>query len=269
MLFFDATLQTPADNLALDEALLDWAELKSDQEPLQAEVFRLWEPAEPFVVLGRTSRLHEEVDVEACQKYGVPILRRSSGGATILAGPGCLMYAVVLSYEKRPHLRSIPEAHCFVLHKQQTALQTLVPSVTIAGTSDLVYDSNAGSSWTEAPNLSCPKENANEKQALRKFSGNSLRCKRTHLLYHGTVMYNFDLQLISQLLRRAPREPDYRNNRDHSQFIANLPATKTSIQFALQTAWPTDKLMVDWPKEQTEALVQRRYGQRDWTECFL
>ena len=32
--------------------------------------------------------------------------------------------------------------------------------------------------------------------APRKFSGNSLRVKRTHLLYHGTLLYAFDLALI-------------------------------------------------------------------------
>ena len=55
----------------------------------------------------------------------IPILRRSSGGAAIVAGPGCLMYAVVLSYEARPELRDISRAHAFVLDRLATCAQQL------------------------------------------------------------------------------------------------------------------------------------------------
>ncbi len=37
-------------------------------------------------------------------ELGIPVLRRASGGAAIVIGPGCLMYALVLSYELRPSL---------------------------------------------------------------------------------------------------------------------------------------------------------------------
>ena len=96
------TLETPADNLALDEALLDAAV----EGELPGEVLRLWEPASFFVVLGRSSPLGE-VHAAACRADGVPVLRRPSGGATVVAGPGCLMYAVVLDLDARPELRSV------------------------------------------------------------------------------------------------------------------------------------------------------------------
>ena len=94
MKYLDLSLSTPAENLALDEALLDEAE----QGRGPAEVLRLWEPLEPFVVVGRSSRLAVEVDMESCRAARTPVLRRCSGGAAVVTGPGCLMYAVVLSY---------------------------------------------------------------------------------------------------------------------------------------------------------------------------
>src|SRR5512146_2424258 len=96
------TLETPAANLALDEALLDAAV----EGQLPGEVLRLWEPAEFFVVLGRSSKV-AEVHAAACRQDNVAVLRRPSGGATILTGPGCLMYAVLLDAERRPELRSV------------------------------------------------------------------------------------------------------------------------------------------------------------------
>ena len=96
----DLTLPTPAENLALDEALLDEAEGAVQSR----ETLRLWEPGDPMVVVGRSSKIADEVRVEVCHARGIPILRRSSGGSAIVAGPGCLMYALVLNLEERPAL---------------------------------------------------------------------------------------------------------------------------------------------------------------------
>jgi lipoate-protein ligase A len=79
----ELTLDTPAENIALDEALLDEAEARGPE----AEYLRVWESRAPLVVLGRSSKA-EEVNLAACRERGMPVLRRSSGGAAIVAGPG-------------------------------------------------------------------------------------------------------------------------------------------------------------------------------------
>src|SRR5687767_14985795 len=106
MLMLNLTLDTPAENLALDEALL----LAAEESSRPREVVRIWEPGQTFVVIGSSSKHESETNAKACAAAGVPILRRPSGGAAIVTGPGCLMYAVVLSYEHHPHLAAIDEA---------------------------------------------------------------------------------------------------------------------------------------------------------------
>ena len=98
----DLTLPTPAENLACDEALLEWAE----EQDRDWEFLRLWESPQPVVVVGRSSRIALEVCGDACRERDIPILRRSSGGAAIVAGPGCLMYALVLN--PRPEAMTLP-----------------------------------------------------------------------------------------------------------------------------------------------------------------
>src|ERR1019366_3694638 len=73
----------------------------------------------------------------------------------------------------------------------------------------------------------------------RKFSGNSQRRKRTHLLFHGTFLLSFDLGLISKLLRHPAREPGYRARRTHAEFITNLDLAATAVKEALRQAWET------------------------------
>jgi len=235
MRLLDLTLPTPAENLALDEALLDAAEAGD----LADEVLRLWEFPQPAVVVGRSSRVADEVNVSACQAAGVPILRRSSGGAAIVAGPGCLMYSVVLPYDGRQHLRMIDQAHRHVLGIVARALQSLGIAAEHCGTSDLAIRD-------------------------RKFSGNSLRCKREHLLYHGTLLYNFDLQLIDRLLRMPPRVPDYRAGRPHATFVTNLAATRGDLAESLQRAFRATKELRTWPQECTSHLAASRYTQDAW-----
>ena len=186
MKLLDLTLPTPEANLAIDEALLNESENAALGEAGNyANTLRLWESPDTMVVIGRGSRRSVEANVPECERQGVPILRRCSGGTSVLAGPGCLMYAVVLSYEEHPELKSVDVTHQFVMKRMQQALLTLKPDVQFRGSSDLAIGE-------------------------RKISGNSLRCKRRHLLYHGTVLYDFPLEKISTLLGTPPRMPDYR-----------------------------------------------------------
>lgn len=236
------TLDTPAENVALDEALLDEAQAAGPH----AEYLRIWESTTPLVVLGRSSRAADEVDLAACRAYGIPALRRSSGGAAIVAGPGCLLYAVVLSYQLRPAARGIHQSHDYVLSHLVAALHPNAPNVAKAGTSDLVLLPAAAH---ELP---------------RKFSGNSLRIKRTHFLYHGTLLYDFDLALISTCLRTAPRQPAYRCEREHANFVTNLPLPSSTLIAALDAAWPTDGPASNWPQGRVRQLVHDRYRDSDW-----
>jgi lipoate-protein ligase A len=235
MKFLDLSLPTPAENLALDEVLLEQAE----QGRGASEVLRLWESTTPFVVAGRSSRVAVEVNLDACRDANVPVLRRCSGGAAVMAGPGCLMYGLVLSYRQRPSLRVLQQAHCFVLSALASALSTLLPGVVMVGTSDLA-------------------------RGDRKFSGNSLRCKREHLLYHGTILYQFQLDLISRLLGVPPRQPEYRRQRDHASFVDNFPATRDQLRTVIRDAWKAADTLETWPQQAVQELVATRYSQDSW-----
>src|ERR1700759_1895181 len=106
MNFLDLTFPTPAEKLAGDEALLDWFENHGGDGLL-----RFWEPGNYFVVVGYGNQVATEVDVPACEAEGVPILRRCSGGGTVLQGSGCLNYSLVLRIEENGPLVSIPSAN--------------------------------------------------------------------------------------------------------------------------------------------------------------
>lgn len=245
MYFSHHVLSTPAENLALEEAWLDMAEAGQ----WDAEILRLWQPESPLVVIGRGSRVAEEVNLPAAQAAKVPVLRRASGGAAVVAGPGCLMYAVLLSYQRRPHLRMLDHAHQEVMQTLTSALQPLCPELTWRGTCDLVI-----------PGLTPDNE-----RVYRKVSGNSLRCRREWLLYHGTLLLSMDLELIDRFLLHPPREPEYRQRRQHIDFVANLRLSPESVIDPLIHSWQADRSKCPpLPRERVDQLVSQRYANPDW-----
>ena len=237
MLLLDLTLPTPAENLALDEALLEEAE--EGRSP--GRILRLWESPDYAVVLGRSCRFRDESQWERCQAAGVPVLRRASGGGAVLLGPGCLVYTVLIPYADRPELQMIEQAHQYVLGRLVDALRPRLPELALQGTSDLTLGG-------------------------RKFSGNSLRCKRDHLLYHGTLLYDFALDKVGEWLGAPARQPDYRRNRSHIDFIRNLPLDAATLRASLIAAWSALERLPTWPESRTRQLVAERYSQDAWNQ---
>ena len=235
MTWLDLTLDTPAENLACDEALLDEAEHRGG-----SGVLRFWEPRHYFVVLGYGKTVQEEARMEACHEEGVPIQRRCSGGGTVLQGPGCLNYSLILPVDADPALNSITGANCFIMERQRAALSKLLGrSVAIEGHTDLAMDG-------------------------LKFSGNAQRRKRDWLLFHGTFLLDFDLARIERLLLPPPVQPAYRRQRQHRDFLTCLRVGAASVKGALTEAWNATEEPSMPPLARVQLLVDERYGRAAW-----
>jgi lipoate-protein ligase A len=233
MRWLDVTLASAAENLALDEALLLEAEAARG-----GEVLRLWEWPQAAVVLGSGCKLGDDVDDDACRADGVPVLRRSSGGGTVLLGQGCLCFSLVLSFTRSPELADIRPSYRVILARVTEALG--IPEVEQAGISDLAI-------------------------AGRKFSGNAQQRKRHHLLHHGTILYDFELARVGRYLRRPPRQPEYRAGREHEAFIRNLEMPRQLLAAALRRAWDAGEERHEWPTGEVERLVAEKYATEAWS----
>jgi lipoate-protein ligase A len=176
------------------------------------------------------------------------------------------MYALVFSLQLRPELRDIRRAHAFVLARLAAALRARLPAVACAGTSDLVLE--AAEDAVDAAGKAGGSRPDRGLRAARKFSGNSLRIKRTHLLYHGTLLYGFDLSLVAACLQMPRRQPDYRASRSHANFLLNLPLSRQDLTAILHQAWPTEKEAREWPRDRLNRLVAERFARDEWNLNF-
>jgi len=242
----DLTLETPEENLALDEALLLECEaaLVRGDPPADAEALRFWESPTYFVALGVSGKLLDEVRVETCRSDRVPVLRRLSGGGTVLQGPGCLNFALVLALEPRPELRDVTKSYAAILSLIAGSLEGgEVRNIEHRGTSDLALGD-------------------------LKISGNAQKRSRHALLHHGTILHDFDLARLPRFLREPGKQPEYRQSRRHEDFVCNIDLPVGAIKARIARAWnavpPASRLELP----DLSGLIAEKYANRAWIERF-
>jgi len=239
MKFFPLTLPSPEENLACDEALLEAVERDEC-----GEVLRVWNSPSYFVVVGYSNRVEKEVDVPFCRSQGVPILRRCTGGGTVLQGPGCLNYSLILRMEDSAALAGITRTNEYIMDRNRDALMSLLgPDLRVQGHTDLTRNG-------------------------LKFSGNAQKRKLKALLFHGTFLLGLDSGMVEQALRMPSKEPVYRANRSHRDFIINLEVSAGQVEDALARAWRAHELLTEVPSESILRLVREKYSCSEWNWKF-
>lgn len=222
----DLTLPSPQENLALDEALLDELD-EQGGDP----VLRFWESDRYFVVLGASCRLLDDVHTVACERDAIPVLRRASGGGTVLQGPGCLSYAFVLPLTLHPDLSDIRATNRLILERIARALHRWEPATAFHGVSDLAIDGH-------------------------KVSGNAQRRKRHALLFHGTVLHAMPADLITRYLQQPARQPHYRAHRPHGTFLRTINVSPSDLKPAIAEAWEVGPPLDRWPEARMPGCVR-------------
>ncbi len=235
----ELTLPTPEENLACDEALLDLCEATSGEE-----VLRLWAPSQHFVVLGYANRAETEVNLPYCRAQAIPVLRRCTGGGTVLQGPGVLNYSLILRINDAGPCHSIPATNQFILRCHRDVLAGLLCApIEWRGQTDLAVGG-------------------------LKFAGNAQRRRRRFLLFHGSFLLHLDLNLVERALPLPSRQPDYRSNRSHADFLINLKIPAPTITVALIKAWKANTQLASIPFDEITRLAREKYSLDEWNFRF-
>ncbi|WP_250847113.1 lipoate--protein ligase family protein [Aquisphaera insulae] len=237
----DKTFRPVEANLAADEALL----IEADEGRAGA-VVRAWESPGYAVILGASRRRAEEVHLDRCEADGVPVLRRSSGGGTVLIGPGALNVTVVLPATAAPGLATVEGAQGYVMGRLAEALTRPERPVGVLGSGDLAVDG-------------------------RKVAGSAQRRLRSWFLVHASILHHFDLDRIERYLKAPPRQPAYRQGRSHGEFLSNLGLPRRIVEASIRAAWmipPSQASATDVPHHLLESLLSERFANRSWIERF-
>jgi lipoate-protein ligase A len=192
--------------------------------------------------LGRISKTQDDVRTDAVQQDGIRVLRRSSGGGTVLQGPGCLNYSLILSRNSQP-VNDLRRSYGFILGRVVEALRL----------------SGVESAYHPISDIALTVSD-------RKISGNAQKRGRKFILHHGTMLVDFDLEQVDKYLKMPKEFPDYRNNRDHRDFMANASIDRCVFKKALAglfNAFDTGGLSV----KEKDMLRELRKIRHDLTEA--
>src|SRR5262249_38725487 len=100
--------------------------------------------------------------------------------------------------------------------------------------------------------------------AERKFSGNAQQRKRSHLLHHGTLLFAFDPTPAPRYLKMPPRQPEYRRQRSHVDFLTNLPIVAEALERIMREIWQADEVLGEWPSAKVKKMVDEKYECDEW-----
>ncbi len=208
MILKDISFDIPEENLLFDDVLLHLADKVNEQEYL-----RFWQSSVYFVVMGRISREEEDVNFDAIKADGVPLLRRSSGGGTVIQGKGCLNFALVLDKRKNRELDDLKKSYTIILDQICAALKQCGIKAKVMPISDIALMND------------------------QKISGNAQKRGRNFILHHGTILCDFDLSVIEKYLFMPKDMPDYRNGRTHLAFVGNIGVGVDQVKEAIRSVF--------------------------------
>ena len=148
-------------NMAFDEFCLE--QLKAD-EP----VFYLWQNR-PSVIIGLNQSAYAEVNLGYLEEKGITLARRVTGGGAVYHDLQNLNYTIT------GRIRDLEEDYPAYLETMVRALRKLGVPAELSGRNDILVDG-------------------------RKCSGYAKRVSRDRLMIHGTLMYDVDIDTLTQVL---------------------------------------------------------------------
>ncbi|MBN2491563.1 MAG: lipoate--protein ligase family protein [Planctomycetes bacterium] len=183
--------ERPHFNLAYEEALA-LAVAKGQAPP----TLRFWKN-DRTIVLGRHQCAEIEVNFDACERRGVKVVRRFSGGGAVYHDQGNLNYTLVLARNTRSELVARHPGFA------------LAGEAVVAGLRRLGVDAQ----FVPVNDISVGD---------RKISGLAGTLSREALLYHGCLLVSSDLAVLGEVLNVAPEKLESRAVRSVRKRVATL-----------------------------------------------
>ena len=173
----------PYYNMAFDEYCLE-------SLPVDEPVFFLWQNR-PAVIVGFNQEVNTEVNLDYLKENGIDLVRRVTGGGAVYHDLGNLNYTIVGRSEDLE--RDYPEYAALMMK----ALQALGVPATLSGRNDILVDG-------------------------KKVSGFAKRVCKNRLMVHGTLMYDVNLDVLTNVLNPSSTKLQSKGIASVRSRVANL-----------------------------------------------
>lgn len=158
------------------------------------------EGSSPAIVMGIGGKIEQLINVNHLAKKPIPLIRRFSGGGTVVVDSETIFVTLIF---------------------QNKCVQVDPYPVPIMNWTEELYRPLFGPLFHLKENDYC--------YGQLKFGGNAQSITKGRWLHHTSLLWNFKEDLMTYL-KIPKRQPSYRNQRSHKDFLTPLSAQFSSIE---------------------------------------
>jgi len=157
--------------------------------------FLIWIPDKIYIVLGASNHPGEALNMDNVINDRIPVMKRPSGGQTVILTPNNIIIAAVFFDKKASHPKEVFE----LINKLilSTIEKTGMQHLSLMGISDIAISE-------------------------KKILGSAIYRSKDALLYHAVLNLGEPAVTFERYLKHPTKEPDYRLGRSHSDFVTSL-----------------------------------------------
>lgn len=248
--------------MAIDEALIENVASGASKPTLRLYG---WKPA--AVSIGYFQSLIEEIDVEACKRMDIDIVRRMTGGGAVFHDTE-ITYSIHIPEKTGLVPKGILESYRAVSEGVIQGLAMLGVAAQFIPLNDLVAPYNF------------PGADGTHTIQLRKISGNAQTRKQGVIVQHGTILLSVDVEKMFSILKVPDEKMKGKLIADIKQRVAGLDqivgrnvsfdeAEKAFIE-GFKKAFPGEDFAADelsaTELERAHFLAREKYGTAGWNE---
>ena len=231
----DYSSEDPAMNLAIDEAIL-----RSVLENHGPNTLRLWQNP-PAVVIGHFQDPKSVASIVDCEKLGIRIFRRVSGGGAVYHDYGNVNYSIIV---RKPSLavgvENVERSYSFFCSGVLEGLGML----------RVQARNNSGNIVVEG----------------KKISGSAQHRLYDTILHHGTLMVNVDFSTLGRALKNQNPHATLVNL---SEILKNITIekTKNAVRKGYEKTFSVNlrkRSLTPNEMRAASSLYQTKYNNRDW-----
>jgi lipoate-protein ligase A len=221
-------------NMAIDEALIE--------NIGQAPVLRIygWRPA--AISVGYFQSIKEEVDLEKCSQLGVDVVRRLTGGGTVLHE-----FELTYSFITKQYQQNIMESCRWICDAIVMSINRLGFDASFVPLNDIVVNG-------------------------KKVSGSAQTRRKGVLLQHGTLLLSVDVDKMFSVLKVPSEKLRDKIVKDVKERVTSLAGTtfddmasslKTSFAEKFDAELVADTMSTE-EISRAKWLAERKYSSKEW-----
>jgi len=164
----------------------------------------VWQPAGTLIVLGQSNTPERSLISENVEADNIPVTKRPTGGEAVVLTRQMAVITVAREFRETIISKDFFKVINGMMLDMLSDLG--VKNYGMEGISDITIDD-------------------------RKILGSSMHRREKRLVYHGVLNISEDPCIFERYLKHPQREPDYRLNRRHSEFVTSLKNEGYNIEY--------------------------------------